>query len=317
MIKDEKTGLYRPAENKGELINTFPKIFEMVDVDSISLFDKDSSDVVPNDWREIAKATVEPLKKYDGVVITHGTDTMHYTSAALSFMLKNLCKPVVLTGSQIPSGEPNSDAFRNLYDACKVAGYSNVQDVCIVFNSKIIKGNRARKLRTKEADAFESINYPLLGTLDDSSKFTRRPYAKESNKIQADTKLNERVGYIRAFPGMDPEIIDWFVKEKYKGIVIEGFGSGHANTKENSCVSSIGNATKKGVPVFLCTQCTYGKVELKYDVGRKLKEAGAVGLGDILPEVAVVKLMYVTGHYTDPETVRKKMTQNIAGEMTL
>jgi L-asparaginase type I len=309
---------------KEKLLNRFERLQEFVDIgiDDIknlgAISEIDSSNIVPSNWVTIAKEAAAALNSYDGVLITHGTDTMHYTSAALSFMIKNSSKTIAITGSQIAASEPNTDADKNLYDAVKVAASSNY-GVCIVFASKIIRGTRAKKTSSVEFDAFESFCSPLLGkTGEIQVQMKSCGNMIPRKRITSDSKLDTRVGHIKVFPGINPRIIKWYVEKEYKGIVIEGFGSGHANvdSEQYSFLPYIKDAKKNGVPVFICTQCNRGTVDLRlYDVGKKLKEAGAVGLGDMLPEVAVIKLMHVLAHHKNLNDIEDAMVKNLAAEI--
>ncbi len=320
-----KLGYSGEEPDKEDLLSSFNELDELVDIDiedivslgSVSM--KDSSNIDPTDWEIIAREVVNALnREYDGVLITHGTDSMHYTSAALSFMLKGCTKTVALTGSQIAVGREGSDAPKNVYDAAKVAAYGNF-GICIVFGSKIIKGTRARKTSASDTDAFDSFCSPLLGSTKEIHISDPQNKRKMCNQIKLDAKIESKVGYIKIFPGMKPEILDWYIDRGYKGIIIEGLGAGHANTITNglSFLPGVQRATESGIPVFMCTQCNRGAVDLRYEVGEKLREAGVVGLGDMLSEVAIVKLMYVTGHYVDPEKIRSAMLENMAGEITI
>jgi len=312
-----KNGVYKPVETETELRDYLPELFEIADVSVRTLFLKDSSDMTPDDWKRIATETAETIRKYDGVVITHGTDTMGYTAAALSFMLKDLGKPVVLTGAQIPISEKNSDGIQNLLDSIYTAIHGDFRDVVVVFNSKIYKGTRVKKVRIWEKDAFISPNFPVIGTVRAKEGIVlnvKLPKRDEKKITWADTKLERKIGYIKVFPGMDPSIIKWYIENEYKGIIIEGFGAGHVNT--NSFLPYIKKAIDEDIPVFMTSQCIYGEVKFKYEVGRKLEEIGVVSLRDMLPETAVVKLMYVAAHESDPEKIKKLMLTPIAGEIS-
>jgi glutamyl-tRNA(Gln) amidotransferase subunit D len=325
-MKTNSTGQLSYADeeiDKDDLLARFKELHSLVDINSDDIVNlgsvsrKDSSNIDPSDWEKIAKEAADSLNRgYDGVLITHGTDSMHYTSAALSFMLKGFTKTIALTGSQIAVDEENSDAPKNIYDAANAAAYGRF-GVCIVFASKIIRGTRARKTSSKAIDAFDSFCAPLLGSINDIP--TQHQQEKLQEKIEIDAKMQKKVGYIKVFPGINPDILDWYIDCDYKGIIIEGLGAGHANTDTNglSFVPGAKRAKEAGVPVFMCTQCNGGKVDLRYEVGAKLHDAGVVGLGDMLPEVAITKLMYVTGQYKDAEIIKTAMLQNMAGEINL
>ncbi|MCL2477600.1 asparaginase [Candidatus Bathycorpusculum sp.] len=317
------TYLNNDGLEKEKILKRFENLQEFVDITADDIVNlgtiskKDSSNLDPNDWKTIATEVADSLNKYDGVLITHGTDTMQYTSAALSFMIRNPRKTIAITGSQIDANNTKTDADKNLYDAARVAAYGDF-GVCIVFSSKIIKGTRAKKTSATEIDAFESFCSPLLGKTE-SIQIEHNVVRNEYREVIADTKLDTRVGHIKVFPGMNPEILECYVNKGYRGIILEGFGSGHVNVVDQkySWLNNVVKAEKAGIPVFICTQCNRGAVDLRYEVGEKLSLAGAVGLGDMLPEVAVIKLMHVLGHYKDPVEIKKAMIENFAGEINL
>jgi len=322
MVEDQSTGKMRPARKQDEIDQVLskanlPQLSGIADIDISNIMNKDSSDMVPDDWKKIARSIYDNKDDYDGFLVTHGTDTLHYTAAALSFMLQNLNKPIVLTGAQIALTKPGSDAPKNLCDAAALASYKGFNDVSIVFNGNVIRGTRAKKVSTTSLDAFASYNHPLLGTVKDTkvslTNYTPRPIGEPT----IETTLDQKVGHLKIFPGMNPEIVDWYVENGYSGLIIEGFGSGNANTEENSFVPCIKKATDYEIPVFICTQCNDGKVSFAYEVGDKLAKVGAIGLYDMLPEVAVVKLMYAAGKTEYPGRLVNIMTTPLAGEMTV
>ncbi|MCW4000862.1 MAG: asparaginase [Candidatus Bathyarchaeota archaeon] len=271
--------------------------------------DKDSSNLTPKDWAKIASETAAALNRgYDGVLITHGTDSMHYTSAALSFMLKGLDRTVALTGAQRPAGTVDSDAPRNVLDAARMAADGEV-GVYIAFGGCFIRGVRARKVDTEKDAAFEEFNG------HDGFKPPKKD--KPYRKVECDSAMDFKVGYIKAYPGLNPEILDWYIDQSYRGIVIEGLGAGHVNSQDKACsfLPALRRAKEADIPVFMCTQCSSGAVKLVYDVGLKLAQAGVVGLGDMLGEVAVVKLMHAAAHYRTAGEIVDAMKNNMAGEI--
>jgi glutamyl-tRNA(Gln) amidotransferase subunit D len=254
-----------------------------------------------------------------GVIITHGTDTMMYTAAALSFMLKTPV-PVVIVGSQRSSDRPSSDASMNAVCAASVA-ISDMAEVCVVMHGttsddycSIHRGTRVRKMHTSRRDAFQTMNQPPLGRVD---YLTRKiqpllPYCRRGEaKLQLNELLEPRCGLVKYTPGSSPEILDYYVDKGYRGIVLEGTGLGHV---ASDWIDGIRRATEEGVPVVITSQCLRGRIcDRVYDTGRYMLDAGAIEGEDMLPEVALVKLMWVLAN--KPDEVRSLMKTSLAGEI--
>jgi len=284
------------------------------------LFNIDSSDMQPEFWVQIAKAIYSEIKQndIDGVVITHGTDTMSYTASALSFLLQNLPVPIVLTGSQIPPSQPNSDARNNLLSAIRVATETNLGEVVIVFNNKIIRGNRAKKLDESGFDAFESIAVPPLGYVVDRIKL-RRGYIKKGNrrKLKLYDRIETKAALIKLYPGFDPKILYKLIDMGYKGFVIEGFGAGNIPINFNSLLPWIIRAKEEKLPVVISTQCIHGhEWALLYENGKKALKMGAIPAYDMISETALVKLMWVLGITSEINKIKRLMLKPIAGEIS-
>lgn len=304
-----------PQLDGNEILEKVSMKKNLCHVDALSIMNLDSTNIQPKDWILIANHVNEALDDYDGVIITHGTDTMAYTSAILSFMLKNLDKPVVLTGSQIPISNPNSDACRNLLDAFQVALFGR-PGVFVVFGGKIINGTRAVKLRTKSFEAFESVNYPYAGKIDETGVYFRHPIKSIQGNRELDDHICERVFLLKLVPGIESAIVDILHKNKYKGIVVEGFGSGGIPNIGESVFKAIEGAVQKGMIVVATTQCLHEGCDLGvYDVGIKALEAGVVSGRDMTTEAAVTKLMWVLGHTDNQSEVKEMMQLNICGEI--
>jgi len=320
----------KPGLSTEELISLFPEIKQIADVESKMLFNLDSTNMQPHHWSEIAEEIGKQYDKYDGFVITHGTDTMQYTAAALSFMLQNLSKPVVLTGSVKSIGHGN-DAKQNLIDAVIVA-CSNIHDVSIVFHGKIIKGCKARKV-TNEATkttnenigVYSSINHHLVGELIGILKSNHRRkivFYDESQKIKKSGNLKVLKGIdnidiltVKLYPGIPAEMFDKLAD--FKAILIEAFGPGNIPFMENSLIEKIEMLTKKNIPVFITSQNPFGEVDMSlYEVGQKAMKAGAIPCNDMTSETAIVKLMWIMGNFgKDTKTVKELMLKNFIGEI--
>jgi glutamyl-tRNA(Gln) amidotransferase subunit D len=326
---DYKTGGVAPLEKPEELLTNVPELKNIINIKSVSSpFRKASEDFDYKDWQKLAELTAKELNKSKGVIITHGTDTMHFTSAALSFMLKNLSKPVVLVGSQRSSDRGSSDAAMNLVCAAHVS-VSDIAEVGICMHGStddhycyFTRGTKVRKMHSTRRDAFRSINEPPLAKIHPNGKIdiTNKNHKKRSDsKVVADTKFEPKIALLKTYPGSEPEVINFLIKKGYKGFVIEGTGMGHVPTEAaKSWIPVIKKAIKAGIPVVIATQTLYGRVNTKvYNNLRILfHEAGAIPAEDMLPETAYVKLGWVLGHTKNLEKVREMMLTNIAGEIT-
>ncbi|NLB91701.1 MAG: asparaginase [Clostridiales bacterium] len=265
-------------------------IYEILPID---VFSMDSSNIQPEEWCQLAKEVKKALALCDGVVITHGTDTMAYSAAALSYLLYGLTKPVIFTGSQLPLLAPLSDAPSNLHHACAVAA-QQVPGVYVVFHHKIIDGTRAVKTRTTSFNAFDSINAPLAGTIDSSGIHFDHPQQMQYDQnIVPVSDLDSRVFLLKVFPGTMPDIFDWIIHAKYKGVVLEAFGLGGLHYIRRNLVDKLKDLENHGIPVLVVTQCYYEKADLTiYEVGNQLLSKNIISGGDLTTEAAVTKMMW-------------------------
>lgn len=328
-----ETGGVAPLSKPEHLFFMAPEIGKIVNVRKIERpFTKFSENMDPTDWQNIAKNAAKLLNSNDkGLMITHGTDTLHYTAAALSFMLKNLNKPVVLTYSQRSSDRGSTDASMNLICAAHVAAKWDGAEVVLVGHGTenddfclINRGTKVRKMHSSRRDTFRPINELPIGKVWPDGKieilnknYRRRGGANE--KVIADTKFEERVALVKAYPGARPDVIDFLVSKKYRGIVIEATGLGHVPTDESryNWLPAIKRAIEKGVVIAAAAQTLYGRLDpLVYDAGRKLVQVGVIFCEDMLPEVAYVKLGYVLAHAKKSEEIKRLMLTNIAGEIS-
>ena len=321
---DYKTGAVHPAFTAEELALAVPEIFKLANITPKLIMNILSEDMRPEYWRKIANEVAKALNSgEDGVVIAHGTDTMAYTAAALSFMLGNLHKPVILVGAQRSSDRPSSDAAMNLTCSVRMAT-ANFGEVAVVMHGETgdtyclaHRGTKVRKMHTSRRDAFRSINDIPLAKIwaDGRIEFLREDYRKRSEgEVFVDGEMEEKVALVKSFPGMQKEILEFFIDKGYKGIVLEGTGLGHVPTY---LIDTIERATQEGITVCMTSQCLYGRVNLNvYSTGRRLLRAGVIPCEDMLPETAYVKLMWVLGKTQNQEEVRKMMLKNYAGEIT-
>ncbi len=313
---DYLTGGVHSAFSADELISAVPELEDVANVKGKQVFNKFSENMVPADWAKLAEEAYSELKSSDGVVITHGTDTMGYSAAALSFMLQTP-KPVVFTGAQRSSDRGSSDAAQNLVDAALVASKSGYPGVCVVMHggmsdtcSLIHRGTRVRKLHSSRRDAFHTVNEEPIGTVEGGELCIN--HLPGSKKLELDAKLEESVSLLKYYPGLTPKTFDAVVKSGVEGIVLEGTGLGHVSER---IFDSIKAAISSGVSVAMTTQTLYGRVNMNvYATGRQMLDMGVIPCGDMLPETAYVKLMWVLAHASG-DKVSEMMRSSLAGEI--
>lgn len=321
---DYRTGAVRSAISASDLYGVVPELADVARVDTEIIFSLYSENITQKHWTELAQTVAKRIEQgVDGVVIAHGTDTMAYTSAALSFALQNLPVPVILVGAQRSSDRPSSDAATNLIGAVKAAGeapfaevglamHETVSDTAIVVH----RGTKVRKCHTSRRDTFKSINgIPIAKVKDLQVTMQTDQYQRRDTKRKLVLKPNfSEVALVKFYPGLDPAIIDFYIEKGIKGILLEGSGLGHVS---KFCFDSIKKAVAKGVVVALASQCIWGRVNMNvYDTGRDLLSFGVVPLGDMFPETGLVKLMWVLGQTEDVEDAKKLLKTNIAGEFS-
>jgi len=329
------TGAVFPAFSPGDLLFSFPELKEMANIRGRKIFDLLSEDMTPYHWQIIAREVAKEIKnQVDGIVLMHGTDTMHYTSAALSFMLRNLPVPVVLVGAQRSSDRGSSDNAINLLSAVIAATQSDIAEVTVCMHGSmsddfcfIHPGTKVRKLHTSRRDAFQTVNanpYAKVLYPDKKIEYLRSDYNKRGKrKLILDDKINPNVGLIYIHPGIKPEFVE-NLSNFYEGIVIAGTGLGHVPTNPfndkftKSLIPALKNLINAGIPVVVAPQTIFGRLNLNvYTAGRLLNEIGVIGnYCDWLPETALVKLMWVLGHTKNMDKVKELMLQNIAGEIS-
>lgn len=279
------------------------------------LFNMDSSNVQPEEWTVMARRIRDAAGEYDGVVVTHGTDTMAYSSSMLSFMLAGIPIPVVLTGAQKSIVEPDSDGRQNLKDAIVAAGALS-GGVYICFEGMVIKGCRAVKTRTTSYNAFESINYPYIAKVEHGVCVMLSREAAEGAFDYFDA-IDPNAALIKLIPGTSPRLIESVADCGISGIVIEAFGLGGVHNIRRDHVAAIRSLIARGIPVVIASQCLYEpSTPGVYEVGRPLVEAGAISAADMTTEAAVTKLMWALGHTKIPAEIAALMERGVAGEIT-
>ncbi len=275
----------------------------------------DSSDITVNEWNRMGRTIFEHRDEYDGFVILHGTDTMAYTASALSFILQNLQKPIILTGSQIPLGEIRSDAKDNLIASMMIAASDEVSEVCLYFAGKLLRGNRAVKVSADTFIAFDSPNYPHLAEAGITIKYRDAVLKKKNDLVPVLKELTEEpVGVIKIFPGIQIELFEPIITEKLTGVVLEAFGAGNVPNYCSALEKIIKKADEKGAVVVVCSQCPIGHVSIgTYAASNCLK--GAVSGKDMTTEAAVAKLYYLFSCGYSKEKIKELMEVDLCGEL--
>ncbi len=292
-----------------------------VDVIQRELYQLDSANAQPHHWQTLAstiKEVSEEIHDLTGIVVTHGTDTMTYSAAAVSFMVQDFGKPIVFTGAQIPASVPWSDGPRNLLDAIRVAAFGDLGETCIVFNGEVHRATRAKKVRVNSYDAFDSMDPSPIGILARDIILYDGRKKRDHNLIpRFDTRLDDRVFLLKVFPGLPPQTLTRIVDMGFHGMIIEGFGSGNIPTDENALAGGILQAINQGCFVVISSQCAFGQADLTiYEVGRAAMEVGAMSAYDMTSEAALVKLAWVLGHTTESDRVQAMMGTSYVGEMS-
>lgn len=326
MVNDPETGALCPF-NFEQIAKAVPEIKEFgFNIDSYTLPEIiDSSDVQPSLWAELCRIILDNYDRYCGFVILHGTDTMAYSASALSFMLSNLTKPVVFTGSQLPIGTIRTDGRENLIAALEIAaatieGKAIVPEVSILFGAKLFRGNRTSKINAESFEAFQSFNYPPLAEIGIHIHYNYGAidYTPKTEPISAFTGMNTNIAILRLFPGIQEKLLDAIIDiPGLKGLILETYGSGNAPTSQ-CFLDKIKKASEKGILIYNVTQCQGGTVEMgRYETSRELLNYGVSSGYDITTEAAVCKMMHLLEQYTDANEIKKYLNSSIKGEITV
>lgn len=305
-----------PGLHGADILDRISGLTDGFQVDEEELFMLDSSNVQPEEWSALAERIYERRKDYDGIVVIHGTDTLAYTAAALSFALPGIEIPVVLTGSQVSIENPIADATENCRAALHMAA-SGCPGVYVAFNRKIILGTRASKVRTRSFDAFESIDCPYAARINSGGLLINRALVREQkgsscllNHFSTDVFL------LKIFPGISPDIFEKLEEMGVRGVYVEAFGIGGLPFCKRNLTQAIGAAVSRGMTVAVGSQCLYEGSDFSvYEVGRQVLSQGVIETGNMTTEAAITKLMWALGQSEEPEQVRALMRENLANEM--
>jgi len=328
-VSYEKGGV-EPAFDPEDLVEMYPELDEEVNIHSDVIAQMLSEDMEPEHWQKIAEEIDNVKDDYDGIIVGHGTDTMSYTGAALSFMLQGLDTGVILVGSQRSSDRPSSDAAMNMHCASKFLTETDFTGIGICMHAStndtvcnILPAQKARKMHTSRRDAFEPVNERPLGYVDYNTDDVTTNFEQDNNEYEKSTELNKDVGWLRIRPGMRPEEVDFVIEQDYDGVIVEGTGLGHMpvnafdeNTQHHAEILEKLEELSDDTLVVMASQCLNGRVDMDvYSAGLKIQEAGVIGAEDMHPELAYVKLMWSLGQSDDLEEAEEFFLQDVNGEL--
>lgn len=325
MIKDPNSGVLK-AFDFDNLLKRIPEL-KLLDCNIKTTSFKnpiDSSNMEPKYWVQIAEIIEEEYNSYDGFVILHGSDTMSYTASALSFMLENLAKPVILTGSQLPIGDLRTDAKENLITSIQIAslqanGKPVIKEVSLYFEYKLYRANRTTKINAEHFEAFDSLNYPILAesgvNIKVNNEFLFKPNTRKSLKVHKE--MNRDIALIKLFPGISEHVVSSILNiSNLRGVVLETYGAGNTTT-EAWFIKILEKAIAKGIVIVNVTQCSGGSVVMgQYETSKHLKEIGTISGKDITTEAAICKLMYLLGQHVNPKVFKTIFETPLRGEMS-
>lgn len=325
MMQDPKTGALVPFDFDNiyvhlPVLKNFGYQIDFYSFDPLI----DSSNMSPDFWARLAQKIGEEYENYDGFVVLHGSDTMAYTASALSFMLENLSKPVVLTGSQLPMGVVRTDGRENFLAAIEIAAAKEddtaiVPEVCIFFQDQLLRGNRTTKFDAENFNAFASTNYPLLADVGVHIKYNTEKIMKPNFKrLKVHTNMERNVGILKLFPGISEDYVRHALRSPHlKAMVLETFGSGNATTAM-WFLDSLKEAVDNGLIILNITQCKAGSVEMgRYETSLDMVRIGVISGHDMTTEAAVTKLMYLLGEGLPSDKIKQVLQMSIRGEMSV
>ena len=326
MVENADNGILEPFDF-AHLRSQIPEIQKLKFTVEYFVFQPiiDSSNITPEHWMKLVSILEDNYQSYDGFVILHGTDTMAYTASALSFMIENLSKPVILTGAQLPIGKLRSDARENLITALEIAadrdehGVPKIQEVCIFFQNYLFRGNRTTKINADNFNAFKSYNFPFLAKSGINIIYSENLLLRHnaSKPVKFHYRLDTNVAVLRIFPGINQSIVSAILTiPGLKGLIIETYGKGNAPDLD-WFINLLSQASDKGLTIVNITQCEIGYVDMnKYQTGIRLRSAGVISGADSSVEAALTKMMILLGHGFDKDHIQEKMKGSLCGEIT-
>ena len=305
--------LERQLQDVSELHYSSMPDYEIVESEPLL----DSSDMTPAVWQTLAETIKSAYEQFDGFVVVHGTDTMAYTTSALSFMLQGIQKPIVFTGSQIPLGSRRNDAREHLITSIILASEHSIPEVCLYFGGKVLRGNRTTKISASDLIAFDSPNYPPLGFAQTHITIHHDTLLSSSLPALTPRSIEQhRIATFKLFPGLAVDVLENLLKEPIQALILESFGVGNGPTS-HEFTRVLARAAKRGVVVVNCSQCTHGCVDMNdYATGKALADAGVISGRDMTIEAAVAKLMFLLTHEESTERIKDQIPRSIAGELS-
>ncbi len=317
MMPAEPSKVLAPADIQNLILEHLPEVEKIARVDFEVAFNIDSANIQIHHWQKLGQFIHQNYEKYDGFVVIHGTDAMVYSAAALSFMFRGLNKPIILTGSQRPLAQIRSDARSNLINSLELATYA-IPEVAIFFGTHLYRGNRTIKISSTHYDAFASPNFPPLAEVGLDISLSRNMLISGKERFYSD-QFDNRVISFRFHPGISPDTLEYLVDSPIKIVVIEALGVGNLAIQENSVIPWIEKMNRANKLIVVNSQSPYGRVDLSlYECGKMMSDAGAIGAGDMTGAATIIKSMYLAGQFPENyDTIRQKLLQSIAGEITL
>lgn len=307
-----------PGMSSEDMLGELRIVSKNLELETEDFCSLDSANIGPEEWMNLAKMIALRSYDYHGIVVIHGTDTLAYTSAMLSFMLQNIPIPVVVTGSQLSIANPVADALENCRCGIHMAA-SGYPGIFVAFNRKVMLGCRASKVRTMSFDAFESINYPYVGEISSLGlRVFEKNLVEKKGIFKPQTTYSDKVALLKLYPGISPELLDMYYEKGYRAVYIEGFGLGGMPFLKNDFIGKVGEVIEKGMLVLAGSQCRYEGSNLSvYETGRRALEKGVIQAYDMTTEAAMTKLMWVLGQTGDPREMKEYFSMSIAGEVSI
>jgi L-asparaginase len=314
-IDPDKT--LEPGNIERSLDQYVPNIHKIADISIEIPFNLDSSNIGPAEWCIVYQIIQENMEKYDGFVIIHGTDSLVYTASALSYLLLDLKKPVIITGSQRPLSALRTDARGNLVNAIELCTY-DIPEVTICFGNKLFRGNRTKKDSIESFQSFDSPNYPLLASIGLNITLHSHYLLQQKELIDFKARFDSEISTIKIFPGLDLKLFKSLIESGIRAVILEGLGAGNLPALDSAWIDFISELRAQNILLFMSSQSPHGAVDLDlYSCGRQAKAAGAISLRDMTIEAALVKLMLLTGNFEDQVRVAELMQVSLAGEISL